>query len=67
MSVRIVENDDISNTPIPGKKEVKGVVYIVMYGDMHYDSVVTVYYSLEDAKRYCGDSEDYYIVESNVF
>lgn len=67
MSARIEENNHIDNTPIPGKKEVKGVVYIVMRSDAHYDDVVTVFSSLEDAKKYCNGDDDLYIIISNVF
>lgn len=67
MSARIEENNHIDNTPIPGKKEVKGVVYIVMRSDAHYDDVVTVFFSLEDAKKYCNGDDDLYIIISNVF
>lgn len=53
--------------PIPGKKEIKGVVYIVMRSEAHYDDVVTVFFSLEDAKKYCNGDDDLYIIISNVF
>lgn len=67
MSTKIEENRHIDNTPIPGKKEVKGIVYIVMRSDAHYDDVVTVFFSLEDAKKYCSGDDDLYIIISNVF
>ena len=67
MSVRIEENNHIGNMPIPGKKEIKGVVCIVMRGEAHYDDVVTVFFNLEDAKKYCNGDDDLYIIISNVF
>jgi len=63
----IRHNDNCANCEIPGHKEKKGVVYIVMRSDDHYDDVVTVFFDLEDAERYCGDEENLYINISNVF
>ena len=57
----------MANHAIPGIKEAKGVVYIVMVSDAHSDDVATVFFSLEDAKEFCGDCPTYHIVESNVF
>lgn len=67
MSTKIEENNHIGNMPIPGKKEIKGIVYIVMRSDDHYDDVETVFFDIEDAKKYCGDDERLSINVSNVF
>lgn len=67
MSIRIEKNNYIGNKPIPGKKEVKGVVYIVMRSEEHSDDVATVFFDLEDAKKYCEGEDSLYINVSNVF
>lgn len=63
----IRHNDNCANCEIPGYKEKKGVVYIVMRSEDHYDDIVTVFFDLEEAKRYCDDEERLYINISNVF
>ena len=63
----IRHNDNCANCETPGRKEKKGVVYIVMRSEDHYDDVVTVFFDLEEAKRYCDDQERLYINISNVF
>lgn len=63
----IRHNDNCANCETPGRKEKKGVVYIVMRSEDHYDDVVTVFFDLEEAKRYCDDRERLYINISNVF
>ena len=63
----IRHNDNCANCETPGRKEKKGVVYIVMRSEVHYDDVVTVFFDLEEAKRYCDDQERLYINISNVF
>lgn len=67
MIMEIINNCNCANHVIPGKKEAKGVVYIVVKSEEHCDDVVTVFFDIEDAKKYCGDDENLYINISNVF
>lgn len=63
----IRQNDNCANCEIQGYKEKKGVVYIVMCSDDHYDDVVTVFSNLDDAMKYCEGEDRLYINVSNVF
>lgn len=56
------ENSTLEKLKIP----YKGIVYIVMYSDDHYDDVVTAFDNLADAEKYCEGIDRYYIVRTYV-
>jgi len=67
MKANVKNNSNLANAEIPGKKEAKGVVYIVLKSEDHYDDVVTVFSRLDDAMEYCAGKERFHINISNVF
>lgn len=65
MNTRIEDASDNSMIEML-KKPYKGIVYIVMHSDDHYDDVVTAFEKLEDAEKHCENIDSYYIVRTYV-
>lgn len=67
MDVIVEKNCNLGNVPIPNKKERKATVYAVMRSEEHSDDLVTCFFLLDDAIKYCKGKVGYYVIDSNVF
>lgn len=65
MNTRIEEASDNSMIEML-KKPYKGVVYIVMLSDDHYDDVIAAFDNPDDAEKHCEGIDSYYIVRTYV-